>query len=336
MNILIATGIYPPEIGGPAEYAKQLDKALYEQGFRVSVVTYGSLKRFPTGIRHFLYFLRFFFKTFSTDYIIALDPFSVGFPALLYAKLFRKKIVVRIGGDFLWESFAERTKEKVLLSDFYTKPRNFNFKEKTIFKIISFVLKNVDKVIFSTKWQRDIMQKPYNIILDKTEIVENFYPKTSHIKNVFTTEKKVFLSPSRDIFIKNKKTVEEAFSMVQKNYPNIELDTKTLPHSMLLEKIKNSYAVIVASLSEVSPNLVFDAFQCGVPVIVTKDTGISEYIKNLAVFVDPLSVSDISSGIIKLLDSEIYNSYANKITTDTRVHSWDEIIINMLNSFRIF
>jgi nicotinic acid phosphoribosyltransferase len=41
MNILIATGIYPPESGGPATYSYEVAAALCRQGYRVTVITYG-------------------------------------------------------------------------------------------------------------------------------------------------------------------------------------------------------------------------------------------------------------------------------------------------------
>ena len=57
-NILIVTGIYPPDIGGPARYAKNLKQAFEGQGHTVGVKTYGIEKYLPTGIRHFLFFLK--------------------------------------------------------------------------------------------------------------------------------------------------------------------------------------------------------------------------------------------------------------------------------------
>jgi len=44
MKLVIATGIYPPEIGGPAGYAKRLSQALADKGHGVTVVTYGDEK----------------------------------------------------------------------------------------------------------------------------------------------------------------------------------------------------------------------------------------------------------------------------------------------------
>ncbi len=325
MNILIATGIYPPEIGGPAEYAKQLSDALRAQGHSVVVGTYGRFKKLPTGIRHLFYFFKLCFIAHSVEYIIALDTFSVGLPAVLFTKIFGKKIVIRIGGDFLWESYVERTHESILLSEFYSTERHFIRKERMLFTLISFVLRHTDIVVFSTEWQRKIMQKPYDLDIDKTSIVENFYPQTMLRVDDVSSIKKVFSSPSRNIYLKNKKRLVEAFADIQKKYPDIELRTETVSHTVLLEKIKNSYAVIVPSFSEVSPNIIFDAFQYGVPVILTKDTGVSDTLKSLVVSVDPLSVEDIAFCIEKLLDPVVYTEYQRRIAGFTTVHTWADI-----------
>jgi hypothetical protein len=39
MRILIITGIFPPDIGGPATYVPQVAKALADQGHQITVLT---------------------------------------------------------------------------------------------------------------------------------------------------------------------------------------------------------------------------------------------------------------------------------------------------------
>ena len=47
MRILITTGIFPPDIGGPASYAEALAGYLNRQKAEVSVLAYS--KKFRTG-----------------------------------------------------------------------------------------------------------------------------------------------------------------------------------------------------------------------------------------------------------------------------------------------
>jgi glycosyltransferase involved in cell wall biosynthesis len=323
-NICIATGIYPPEIGGPAEYARELFDSLLIQKYNVSVVTYGDLKKFPTGLRHILYFIKLVFDAFYADYIIALDMFSVGLPAVIFSKIFGKKIVLRVGGDFLWESYIERTKEQILLSEFYLAPRKLSTKEEIIFSLTKFVLRNVFAVVFSTDWQRKIMEEPYDLDLSKTKIIENFFPMPE-MSSLQNSEPKIFLSPSRDIFIKNKKRLFEAFQKIKEKYPEIILDTEQVSHEVLLQKMSRAYAVIVNSFSEVSPNLVCDAIRYDLPVILTTDNGLTERLKDMVIFSNPFSVDDLMRSIETLLEPETYQNYKRNILLNSYSHSWDEI-----------
>lgn len=324
MKIVITTGIYPPDIGGPAEYAVQLFETILTQKYEVSVSTYGPLMRLPKGIRHCAYFIKLFFDAFDADYIIALDTTSVAFPSVIFAKLLGKKIVVRVAGDPLWETFVERTREHILLSDFYTKKRAYTLREKIMFYFIRFSLRSASGVVFSTRWQKDIMREPYGLDTNKIHIIENFYP-TAETQYAPTPAEKVFLSPSRDRFIKNKHTLKQAFDIVTEQHSDVRLDTKVVSHEVLLEKITRAYAVVIPSFSEVSPNMVYDALRYGVPVVVTKDTGIYDRIKDLVVFIDPFSKEDIVEAVETLLDEAMYAEFKRKIILHNHSHSWNEI-----------
>ena len=120
-----------------------------KENFEVSVVTYGFLKRFPTGLRHIFYFIKLIPSVFCSDFVIALDTFSVAVPAVFVSHLFRKKIIIRVGGDFLWEQYVQRTKETVLLSEFYTQKRKFSKKEKYILYLTSYVFSGASAIVLA-------------------------------------------------------------------------------------------------------------------------------------------------------------------------------------------
>ncbi|KKW07722.1 MAG: hypothetical protein UY39_C0009G0001, partial [Candidatus Kaiserbacteria bacterium GW2011_GWC2_49_12] len=83
MRIIIATGLYPPEIGGPAYYARGLEEAFRALEHDPVVVSYRGLRRLPTGISHALYFARLFPRLFGAHAVIALDTASVAIPSAL-------------------------------------------------------------------------------------------------------------------------------------------------------------------------------------------------------------------------------------------------------------
>ena len=48
-RILVATGIYPPDIGGPATMVESMAVGLRERGYSCSVLTYGDTSGRMTG-----------------------------------------------------------------------------------------------------------------------------------------------------------------------------------------------------------------------------------------------------------------------------------------------
>ena len=91
MKILIATGIYPPDIGGPATYSKLLFDELPKRGIKVSVLSFGEVRGYPKIIRHFIFFLKLIIRGSDCGVVLAQDPVSVGLPSLVYCKIFRKR-----------------------------------------------------------------------------------------------------------------------------------------------------------------------------------------------------------------------------------------------------
>lgn len=108
MRILIATGVYPPESGGPATYTKLLEERLPALGFKVSVLPFSTVRHLPPGIRHLAYFGKCLARAGAADIIYAQDTVSVGFPAALAAFISGKKFVVRVPGDYAWEQSRQR------------------------------------------------------------------------------------------------------------------------------------------------------------------------------------------------------------------------------------
>lgn len=331
-TIFIATGIYPPNVGGPAKYAEMLLNSFSEKGHKVLVESFSTLLYIPTGIRHIVYFLKIIIGIAKSDFVIALDTFSVCLPAMIASKICLKKIIVRTGGDFLWESYLERKREAIKLSDFYNQKRDFSFKEKVIFIITRFLLQNVDMVVFSTQTQRDIFIKAYNLDYSKTSIIENLYLQNKK-RNIVPKEKIIF-SPARNIFLKNKDGLQMAVNNLQKRFIDLKLDTKIAVGDSFEKKLLESYILVVPSISEISPNIVLEALSFGIPTVLTEDSFIKDRVGDFVVFVNPLDISSIESGIEKLLDARVYSEYMAKISGFNFVHSGDDITTEFLDIFR--
>jgi glycosyltransferase involved in cell wall biosynthesis len=328
MRILISTGIYPPQIGGPAQYAFNLKKSFESMGHAVTVKTFGIERKLPTGIRHIFYFFKILPSVLLSNKIVVLDTFSAGFPTVLLAKIFGRETLLRTGGDFLWERYTERNKKKVLFKDFYnTEQQNFSLYEKIIFWVTKFTLKNASRVIFSTTWQMNIFSNAYDLEPRRLRIIENFYGA----KEVSSEpSSKTFLASTRKLVWKNLDMVKKVFDRVRDSYRDVDVFLDELPYESFLNKMKESYAVVLLSLGDISPNMILDAIRLNKPFVCTKENGLMDRIAGVGVYVDPLNEEEIIEAIKYLLIPENYKKEKQKIESFNFTHTWDEIAKDFL------
>ncbi len=185
-NMLITTGIFSPDIGGPASYCRLLAQE-FSKYFPVSVVSYSSAirrsedktlnfkvirvwRKTPRFLRHLIYLLRILPVARKTDTIFALNAVSAGVPALMAAKMFKKNFWVRIPGDYAWEVAVNRGKTPLLINDFQ------NSKKKgwigTLHKLQSWVCKSARGVIVPSEYLAGIV-RGWGVDAEKIKVVYN-------------------------------------------------------------------------------------------------------------------------------------------------------------------
>lgn len=328
MKILISTGIYPPKIGGPSEYSKNLKNALEMAQNRVKIATFGTEEYMPTGVRHTYFFIRILPKVMWSNLILCMDTYSVAFPTVFASKIFGRKTIIRTGGDFLWEQYIERTGKKVLFRNFYKEEiNNLSLKERIIFSITRWTLLNASFVVFSTEWQRGIFIDAYGLDKCKTGVIENYYGN----KEVSMDYKsKTFVASGRELVLKNSKILKEVFDEIS-SQGDVSLYSKNEKHDVFMEKIAHSYAVVCVSVSEISPNLILDSIRFNKPFICTKEIGILDRVGEFGIFIDPLKKDEIKNAVLRLLDKDEYLQAVDKIKKFTFTHSWGQIAEELLS-----
>lgn len=321
MKIVIATGIFPPEVGGPAYYSKSLTEALRAQGHDVRVVLYGSLKTWPSGVRHAMYALKVMRHSFGADAIIAFDTYSVGLPAVLAGMVTRAPVIVRIGGDFIWEMYTERTGDLIPLTEIYTERARWGSKERTIFRIQQWVIPRVN-LAFSCEWIRDLWKDVYGFDDARAFVIENPIPPKLESKK---PTRKNFAFYTRQIALKNNDAFRRAFIKAKNIHPDIELEEGMVEKEDLMRRMQECYAVVLPSISDVTPNYIIDAIRCGKPFLLTKYSGYAERFKDYGVIVDPLSEEDMTRGVMALAEEKTYQLYKERIAAFNEVRTFDDI-----------
>jgi len=172
MRILICTGIYPPDIGGPATYSKLLFDELPKRGIEVKVLSFGEVRHLPKIIRHFAYFLKALKLGRKADVIFAQDPVSVGLPAMLASKILRKKFILKIVGDYAWEQYSVKSDVFVTPEEFQGK--KYDFKTEIRRKIQRYVAKNAKQIIVPSNYLKNIVSK-WGIDGEKIKVIYNAF-----------------------------------------------------------------------------------------------------------------------------------------------------------------
>jgi glycosyltransferase involved in cell wall biosynthesis len=139
MRILFATGIYPPDAGGPATYTRSLARALLSSGHNVQVVCYGerdevdqtdgySVQRIGRGanvlVRYWKFMLAVRRRAKDADMVYLQGPVSEGLPGTIGAWLAGKPTVMKVVGDYAWEIFMQGASGGELLDPFLTHPHS--------------------------------------------------------------------------------------------------------------------------------------------------------------------------------------------------------------------
>jgi glycosyltransferase involved in cell wall biosynthesis len=204
MRILIATGIFEPEGGGPATYAPKLAALLVEKGWEVKVLTYSDKERYDNDTAYPFKLIRivrsgkvfnrikFFFAVLNyargCDLIYSFDWFAAGLPLAIAAKLIGKKYILRIGGDYAWEQkYLESSHPPIPLSDFYERGVYLRHGSRTLFRLIRWVLKGAAHVVFNSDIQRDLYIRFFGLTSDATSVIYNPIPRLE-LKDIVRTK----------------------------------------------------------------------------------------------------------------------------------------------------
>ena len=145
MKVLIATPLYPPEIGGPATHTRMLETGLPNESVEVLVVPFSVVRRLPKLFRHAAYFLTCWRQARHVDLVFAQDPFSCGLPAFFAARVAHKPFVVRIPGDYAWEQARERHGITDTVEEFQKK--RYKFSLESFRKVEQFVVRHADATV---------------------------------------------------------------------------------------------------------------------------------------------------------------------------------------------
>ncbi|MFC1757082.1 glycosyltransferase family 4 protein [Patescibacteria group bacterium] len=284
MKILIATGIYPPDIGGPATYSKLLFDELPKKGLSVRVLSFGEVRALPKVVRHFIYFLKLLKGSRGVDVVYAQDPVSVGLPVCLASFLLRKKFILKIVGDYAWEQWQQKSITKKQDTKFVT-PEEFQDKKFDFFtelrrKIERTVAKRADKIIVPSEYLKKIVLM-WGVKEEKIDVVYNAFEFISVGSSTSNRKNFIIISAGRPVPWKGFAMLRNLMPEIEKAIPEAKLVIlEKESHKKVLEYLRAGDLFVLNTGYEGLSHQILEAMGMEIPIITTKVGGNPELIEN--------------------------------------------------------
>jgi glycosyltransferase involved in cell wall biosynthesis len=317
MKIIIATPLYPPEIGGPATYTKELCERIHTK-YDITIVTYTDSKEIFPGtqliatskqqrlpIRLVKYFLLIWKASKNIDLIYVQNAMAAGFPVAL-VNLFRgTPFVLKFVGDEAWERATQHKLTKKRLEEFLISPEG-GLRIKIMMAIQGFVLRRAKVVITPSIYLSEEIRKAYNI--KKERLVINYNAAENSEVIPFETSRKKYqiMTTARLVAWKGVDGIIKAVSILKNKFPDTTLVVagdgpemenlkKIVKELNLAESVtllgnisraetwqlrKNSEVYVLNSTYEGLPHTVLTSFASRIPVVATNISGTNEAVYN--------------------------------------------------------
>lgn len=339
MRVLIAAGIYPPDAGGPAVHAKKQFEEFPKFGIGTGLVAFAHYRdKWPKLISHLFFFLALLIKVPFYDLVYAHDAVGTGIPALMAARIFGKKFVVRIGGDIAWERHAES--ENVSLKEWY---ESGVYKKDFLYKMSRWLIQHADLVTVISSLQVEVYKKYYG--RDVTLVLNPL----NEIPNLEVTPERTIIFASRLTAYKNLPIVLRALTKVFQKHPEVRflvmgngpeydnlsklIESLNLSANVSLEgkvsndevnrKTASSLFTIAPALTEFNPNYVMQGIALGKPFLISRENSlpfaVPEYLT-----LGARSEEDIETKIENLLLPKNYEEALAFVRSIDLKMSWED------------
>ena len=342
-RVLIAASIYPPDPGGPALHASRQFEYFQSRGLKVKLVTLAHYRMWPRWIRHLLFSIVLFFKSFGTDIIYAHDAWGVGFIALVGAKLRGEKFVMRVGGDLAWEWAALKGQTFLSMKEWYERSEHTH---DMFYKLTRFVLLRVDLLIVPADILKDVYTKYYGVKSEKVTIIQN---PISGFQIAVNQPEPTILYASRLVAYKNLDFVLRVLAHIFPKHPELkfliigdgpernrlEELTKTLkiqtqvvfkgtiPQAEVLDLTSRCLFTLAPALTEFNPNYVLQGLSLGKPFLVSRENGLAFAVPKELTF-SARSEDELRDRMEFLLNPTHYTKAQEELAKSVIVTTWED------------
>ncbi|MBI4065766.1 glycosyltransferase family 4 protein [Candidatus Kaiserbacteria bacterium] len=341
MRIVLATPVYPPEIGGPATYTKELALRLRDK-HEIIIVAYASTseiiegvtlfvasKRRPLPIRILKYAYDLFRASRGADVIYVQNAMAAGLPAVLIGMLRRIPVVLKFVGDEAWERASQERRTKKRLEEFLASPDG-GWKTTIRIMIQGFVLRNVNIVTTPSLYLRDAIVRKYGIKKERAVVNYNAAEKDAEATFSTVSVPRQIVTTARLVEWKGLDGLVRAVALLKKKYPDVraiiagdgpeEAKLKALAKELDVENSvtftgrvsraetwhlrKSSEVYVLNSTYEGLPHTALTSFAARIPMVATDIPGTNEAVYNeiSGLLVPVGDVQALADAIARLFD----------------------------------
>lgn len=208
MKILITSGIFPPDIGGPSRMIEQLALDLHLKGIGVKVLAFGQEDQENRPYQvfkasgKFSFFYQLWKLAKEVEIIYTFDLYTAGFLSwLIGKKIFKKKLVIRFAGDSAWEAASNKGYIIDDITTFQTK--NYGSKITWLKKLRSWILRGADKVVAVSHFMKGIAEKigvpaeRIEVIYNSIDFIKSYEDELGLVEKLHLGNKKVIVTGGR-------------------------------------------------------------------------------------------------------------------------------------------
>ncbi|OGF65139.1 MAG: hypothetical protein A2Y62_21320 [Candidatus Fischerbacteria bacterium RBG_13_37_8] len=316
MKILLITGIFPPDHGGPATYIPLIAQELLGQNHRISVITLSDAlpdhpENYPYPIKRIKRRQNILIRVIKTIWSIlhhakdhdVLYTNGLHFEAVIANLILRKPLIHKFVGDYAWEKARSMHWTNYEFEEFQ-KELPLPFRLRFLKTIRNFYAQRAHHIIVPSIFLKKCVSK-WGIPEEKITVVYNAAPEIKHLEHTIPSPLNTNVTivyagrlvswKNVDSIIKIASDIKEAGIIIigdGEEKENLQALAKKLKiedrvwftgyqdKKQFYSLMKTSDIFILFSNYEGFPHIILESMKIGIPVIATNAGGNSELLIN--------------------------------------------------------